>query len=81
MRKSILRLLHQVFEFSTWTELWRPRSWNFDWLASLWIATSAGFALRFCESAEADQFNVVAFLNCFFDSVDSTVQNCFSVSF
>jgi hypothetical protein len=57
------------------------RSFDFDLRASLWIHTSAGFAVADFESAEANELDGLCFFNAEFDGVDDSVHSAFCVRF
>jgi len=73
-------LLNGVFELAASAELRHSHGWDFDFLASLWVTASAGFALGLGEGAEADEGDIVALLHALLDGVESGVDHGFRVN-
>ena len=66
-----------MFEFTACFEFWVVSSRNRDGLASLGIATFAGFAFGFGECAETNEFHVIAFFHAVFHGFQGGVSRFF----
>ena len=73
--------LDRSFESFARNEADSLRSLDFDLRASLWIHTSARFAIADLECAKADELDRLGFFDAEFDGIDDSVHSAFCVSF
>jgi hypothetical protein len=74
-------LANLSFKFSARAELREVGGRNFDSFSGLRVAASASFALGFYESAETNEFALIAFFHALLDRVERSIEHLLGLCF